>query len=272
MARKRLRIGICSDIHVHRLDQASEIEELITHVNAQRNLDLLICAGDLSHRSTEVSSFLRGITLDCPRAWVPGNHDLWVIDRESEQDTAELRYRSTLPALSKEAGWHYLPEGALSLAGTRLVVVGTTGWFTDRGYSEWFDAEADERDDELAKRLAVDLDRQIVSVPPAAKVILVTHHVPHPSCLPDGDPRRAEHSTRIAEVIARHANRIELVVHGHKHRRYGPMIIDGVPYVAHPFGYPRQHERPEDGLRVLELERRRPAPRPRRQQPVARAT
>jgi 3',5'-cyclic AMP phosphodiesterase CpdA len=271
VTRRRLQIGICSDIHVHRHDQASEIQALIAHLNAQRDLDLLICAGDLSHRPTEAQSFLRAVTLDCPRAWVPGNHDLWVIDPESEKDTAEFRFRFGFPVLSKAESWHYLPEGPLSFAGGKLAVVGTTGWFTDRGYSEWFDAEADDRDDELAKRLAAELDRHIASVPNDARLIVVTHHVPHPACLLDGDPRKAEHSVRIAEVIARYAKRIDLVVHGHKHRRYGPTIIEGVPYVAHPFGYPRQHERPEDGLRVIELDRHKLATSPRRHQPGAQA-
>jgi 3',5'-cyclic AMP phosphodiesterase CpdA len=269
----RLKIGICSDIHVHRHDQADEVRALLEHLNSQRDLDLLICAGDLSHRSTEVRSFLRAVTLDCPRAWVPGNHDLWVIDAESDEDSAELRYRTVLPAISKAEDWHYLPGGPLVLDGARRAVVGTTGWFTDRGYSEWFDAEADERDDALATRLANELERHIDAAPKAARLIVVTHHVPHPECLPpEGDARRAEHSVRIAEVIARHAKRIELVVHGHKHRRYGPSQIDGVPYIAHPFGYPRQHERPEDGLRVIEVSRRRSPAKPRRHQPSARFT
>jgi hypothetical protein len=65
--------------------------------------------------------------------------------------------------------------------------------------------------------------------------------------------RVAEHSVYLAQVIARYADRIELVVHGHKHRRYGAVAIDGVRYIAHPFGYPRQHTCPEDGLRIIEL-------------------
>lgn len=245
-----MNLGICSDIHVHRREQADQVQELVEHINAHRDLDLLICAGDLSHRTAEARAFLQSITLDCPRAWLPGNHDLWVIDEESESDSAESRYRLTLPALSDCVGWHYLPAGPLKRAGG-LAVVGTTGWFTDPGYSEWFDADADQRDQDLAARLADELDQNIRAVEGNARIIVVTHHVPHPACLPEGDPRQAEHSTRIATVIARHAERIELVVHGHKHRRYGPDTIDGIPYVAHPFGYPRQHESPKDGLRVL---------------------
>lgn len=249
-----MKLGICSDVHVHRHDQLREVEELIAHVNEHRDLDLLICAGDISHRTTEASAFLEAITLHCARAWVPGNHDLWVIDAESETDCAETRYRLSLPAVSSAAGWHYLPSGPLELQGGRFAVVGTTGWFTGSGYSEWYNADADARDEMLARRFATELENDIAAAGESARLIVVTHHVPHPACLLETHSRRGEHSARLAEVIARHSTRIELVVHGHKHRRYGPSTTDGVRYIAHPFGYPSQHERPEDGLRVLVLD------------------
>lgn len=249
-----MRLGICSDIHVHRHDQAQEIEHLIAHLNGHRDLDLLICAGDISHRTAEVRTFFEAITLDCPRAWVPGNHDLWVIDAESETDCSEARYHSVLPAMSSAAGWHYLPSGPLDLPELGVAVVGTTGWFTGSGYSEWFNTDADARDAALALRFASELENHIASAGDCTRLIVVTHHVPHPACLRETHSRRGEHSARLAEVIARHSTRIELVVHGHKHRRYGPSTIDGVRYIAHPFGYPSEHERPEDGLRVFVLE------------------
>jgi hypothetical protein len=42
----------------------------------------------------------------------------------------------------------------------QLAVVGTLGWvITDPGYSEWFDAEADDRELELARRFAAELEQ-----------------------------------------------------------------------------------------------------------------
>jgi len=249
-----MKVGICSDIHVHRHEQAAEIAELVEHINAQQDLDLLICAGDLSHRTAELRAFLRSITVDCPRAWVPGNHDLWVIDAESADDSAERRYRVTFPAISAECGWHYLPAGPLVLNAGAVAVVGSTAWFTGAGFSEWFDEQDDERNDGVALRLAEDLDACIAATDPSSRLIVVTHHVPHLACLPEGTRRTSEHSTHVAEVIARHASRITLVAHGHKHHRYGPRSIEGLRYVAHPFGYPRQHQSVDDGLSVLTLD------------------
>ena len=247
-----MKIGICSDIHVHRRDQADQVCDLVDHINDQQNLDLLLCAGDLSHTTREVHSFLHSITLQCPRAWLPGNHDIWVIEAESELDSAEKRYRQTLCDISRDTNWHYHPSGPLMLQDGTLAVVGSMGWFTDPGYSEWFDADAGVADAALAVELADDLQESITRTD-KARLIVVTHHVPHPDCLPPGDARQAEHNLHIAEVISQHAQRIALVVHGHKLRRYGPIEIGGIPYVAHPFGYPNQHKTPEDGFRIVDL-------------------
>lgn len=248
-----MRIGVCSDIHVHRHEQGPRIAELVAHINAQSDLDLLICAGDLSHRTAEVRAFLESVHPGCPRAWVPGNHDVWVIDQESAEDSPEHRYVALFPAMSEAIGWHYLPSGPLVLPSHEIAVVGTTGWFTGEGYSEWFDAAGDDRDDDLARRFARELESGIEAVAPTARLVVVTHHLPRAECLVEGSSARAEFSRYLTSVVERHAARIALAVHGHKHRRYGPRVIEGVAHLAHPFGYPGQNGGVEDGLRVVEI-------------------
>jgi hypothetical protein len=184
---------------------------------------------------------------------VPGNHDIWVIDPESRDDTAERRYRRTFADLSRRAGWHYLPAGPLLLPEHGLALVGTMGWFTGPGFSEWFDREASDADEALARALAAELDAPLAAVPPALRPMAVTHHVPDERCLAPGDARRGETSAFVQAVLRRHSGRLALVVHGHRHRRYGPTLLDGVPHAAHPFGYPRQHASLDDGVRVLEV-------------------
>lgn len=246
-----MNIGLFSDIHVHRYDQAEEIAALVAHINQTPNLDLLLCAGDLSHHSLEIEAFFRSITVTCVKAWVPGNHDIWVIHEEVPGDSADVRYVQRFPQLSNTLGWHYLPSQPLLLPEAGLALVGSMGWFTDPGYSEWYDTSATHADHVLAQRLAMELEQSILAVPSELKIGVVTHHVPHPDCLPPGDPRQGETSTFMAETLLRHRERLALVLHGHKHRRYGPRRIHGIPFVAHPFGYPRQHASPADGFRVL---------------------
>lgn len=248
-----LTVGLLSDIHAHRHDQADEVQALIAHVNATLPPDLLVLAGDISHRTPEVTGFLKKLTIPCARCWVPGNHDIWVIDSEGPADTPEHRYRERFPALSADVGWHYLPAEPLLLKSERVAVVGTLGWFTGDGYSEWLDADAGPENDKLAKGFATALADQIERVPRDFGLIVVTHHLSH-SNVPANDPSQGRLANRYLQpVLQDNRRRILLAVHGHRHVRYNPIEIDGIQFVAHPFGYPHQHARVEDGYRLVEI-------------------
>lgn len=74
-----LRLGIISDIHAHRQDHCKEVSALIKYINARPEPDLLVLAGDISHRTPEISKFLSQINLPCEKGWVPGNHDIYAM-------------------------------------------------------------------------------------------------------------------------------------------------------------------------------------------------
>jgi len=247
-----MKIGICSDIHSHRPDQKEEIAEVLRRINASGPLDLFVCAGDISHRTEEVSEFLSSIHLPCPKCWTPGNHDIWVIDPESESDTAECRYRTRFPRISEESGWHYLPTSPLSLESHQVDIIGTIGWFTGEGYSEWFDADATEKDEALARVFSNELDAAFRNTR-FEKVIVVTHHVPNHQLLDRAKDNRAEVNEHIQKLLPKYRDRIKLVIHGHRHKRYSLKTIECIDYVAHPFGYPHQHATAEDGFRIIEI-------------------
>lgn len=247
---------LCSDLHLHRPDQHDALASVIAAINAQHRTNLLICAGDISHRMTELAQFFNAIHLPCPKVFVPGNVDLWVIDPESSQDTAHNRYHHMLPKTAREHGWFYLPSGPLVLETHRLAVVGTTGWFSGGAcFSEWRNGDATEEDDTIARWMAEDLHRQIAMVKESCYVIVVTHHLPHPACLPAHLNQRPGLVNRhLQAVLERHTERIILVVHGHHHRRYPLKNIGPLPYIAHPFGYPEQHERIADGFCTIDID------------------
>jgi hypothetical protein len=48
-------------------------------------------------------------------------------------------------------------------------------------------------------------------------------------------------------------SRISAVLHGHVHRRYDPVSIEGALFYAHPFGYPGEHADVEDGYRLFDI-------------------
>lgn len=246
-----LTIGLLSDIHAHRHDHARDVQALVEHINTSAPPNLMLLAGDISHRTSEIAEFLRSLKAPCPRCWVPGNHDLWVLDPETPEDTPERRYRMHFPALSAEVGWHYLPAEPLPLPTHRIAVVGSVGWFTGNGYSEWLDADGTPENDRLAKGFADELATQIETVPTDLQLIVVTHHLSH-SGIASGSLIGGNLVNRYLEaVLERHRDRILLVVHGHLHVRYDPIEIAGLRFVAHPFGYPHQHRGVEDGYRLL---------------------
>jgi len=248
-----MKLAFCSDIHVHRYEQAADIDALIKHINQLTDLDGFLCLGDLSHRTDELKSFLSAITLDCPKLWVPGNHDIWVIDKESELDTAEYRYNKLFPKISAELGWIYLPAEVFQFKAKNCVVIGSMGWFSGAGFSEWFDADADKFNEQLAVEMANELEIKIQQVVEGQRIILSIHHVPHAECIPEHARGSGRVNQYIQSVILKYKDKIELVIHGHYHSRYEPIDIDGVRFVAHPFGYPQQHVSIEDGVKVIEL-------------------
>lgn len=236
----------------HRLEKKEDVLEVLERINASDALDLFIFAGDISHRTEDVSKFLRDIQLPCPKCWTLGNHDIWVIDAESESDTAEYRYRSLFPRISEKWNWHYLPMKPLSMESHQVDVIGTMGWFTGEGYSEWFDGDATEKDEELARAFANDLETAFQNTR-FKKVIVVTHHVPNHQLMNPTKVNRAEVNEHIPKLLPKYRDRIELVIHGHRHKRYNLKTIDGIDCVVHPFGYPHQHATVENGFRVIEI-------------------
>lgn len=249
-----LAIGLLSDLHVHRHDQADAVKALIRYIRSQPPPDVLVCAGDISHRTGEIAAFLHQVDLCTQRYWIPGNHDVWVIDAESDSDSPEYRYSELFPCISRDLDWRYLPSGPVVLPGTGIAIVGTIGWFTGRGYSEWFDSPAGEKDDLLAQRFAQDLRTQIQSLPSSLRLIVVTHHLSH-RLSPSYDPgKRDTWSGHLEKVLTEFSSRIIVVIHGHRHVRYPPTRIDEFYFAAHPFGYPHQHAHAEDGYTVVPVE------------------
>ncbi len=246
-------LGIMSDIHVHLREQATEVVKLLDSINTGPAPDLLLLAGDISHHTYEIDQFLQEFKIDCPKCWVPGNHDIWVIDKESPDDTPAYRYKVMFPRISRKAGWHYLPESPLFLSNYGIAIIGTMGWFTGQGYSEWFDSDSSDFDEMLAKTFAQELEQSIQQIPQNVPVVVVTHHLSHREIPSYNANRGYIFNLYLEEFLERHKKRILLVVHGHTHEKYGPTTINGFNFVSHPFGYPHQHDVTSDGYRTVEV-------------------
>ena len=157
------------------------------------------------------------------------------------------------PKISRNAGWHYLPESPLFLSKYGIAIIGTMGWFTGEGYSEWFDSDSSDLDKHLAKTFAQELEQSIQQIPQKVPVVVVTHHLSHREIPCYNANLGYRFNIDLQEFLERHRKRILLVVHGHTHERYDPISVSGFNFVSHPFGYPHQHDIVSDGYRTVEV-------------------
>src|SRR5438034_579393 len=74
--------------------------------------DVLILAGDIGAGPEFGPCLALFDGLDCRKALVPGNHDVWVTADDVRGDSLAV-YHEHLPALCAEHGFHYLDHGPL---------------------------------------------------------------------------------------------------------------------------------------------------------------
>src|SRR5205085_3754442 len=89
---------------------------------------LLILAGDIGAGAEFEPCLALFDGLDCRKALVPGNHDIWVTEDDPRGDSLAV-YRERLPALAAEHGFHDLDRGPLVLPEAGLAVVGSINWY-----------------------------------------------------------------------------------------------------------------------------------------------
>lgn len=90
--------------------------------------DVLVLAGDIGAGEHFAPCLALFESLPCRKALVPGNHDIWVAEDDPRGDSLEV-YRSELPRLCAEAGFHYLDQGPLCLSQGELGLVGSINWY-----------------------------------------------------------------------------------------------------------------------------------------------
>lgn len=270
-----LRIGITSDVHIDMTPVNRALVPHLVEAAAESALDALIICGDVSPSLLHLARFLGAFSsLDCPKFFVAGNHDIWVLT--PQQVSSEDKYRA-LDAVCRECGFHHLPAGPQVVQG--LGLCGTIGWYDfsfrceslnipleryeqqrwgrirwrDRQYARWSGSDA-----EVADRCAEALRHQLASFPPSVRTVLVaTHYVPFRECVPYRGKLPHDFfmafmgSEKLGAVCASNP-RVRYVVYGHAHhpqrRSLGPITA-----LCSPIGY--LFEEPSQGLRAYARER-----------------
>ena len=279
----RLRIATVSDLHTDFPENRDALVKLAVEIH-RRGADLVIVAGDVSHRADRIDRALRAFREVAPQvAYVPGNHEMW-FDVASARLRSELdswhRYRQELREVAQAAGAHYLPAGPLVLEG--IAVAGTCGWYDyslmlpayraqvglealeakQFGGAVWSDRRyvafrhADGRlmtDPEVAARMELDLRAQLEQLeadPNVEEIVVVTHHQPFSEVVRRTGMLPWEYfnafmgSAGLGETIAS-SGKVRTAVYGHTHI-VGDFEVRGIRVYGTALGYPRERRGLDD--------------------------
>ena len=198
-----MKIGVTSDLHIDATPLNKQILPHIVKAAETAAPDIFILAGDLSSNLLELADILIAFTesdLSCPKLFVPGNHDIWVV--EHPHVTSEQKYKA-IATICRECDFH--PLDATPFVQNGVGFCGTIGWydysFRDNKYhfseevyaskqllgSVWNDsnfAKWDGTDPEIACRFENQLREQIRSIKDSvSQIIVTTHHVPFRECV-----------------------------------------------------------------------------------------
>jgi predicted phosphodiesterase len=250
---KPLRIAVTADLHYGTRHTAGN---RATHDLAARLAgsppDLLIIAGDVGAGDDFDRCLELFEPLPCPKAVVPGNHDIWVRTDDPRGDSLDV-YERHLPAVCREHGFVYLDQDAVLFPESDLGVVGSINWYDYTWDNDLLRAAApddwEERlrtkrftkgmhndanfvrwplddltfTDRVVSKLTADLDAALARF---GRVIVVAHHPPLRGLLyPAREPppldallwRAFSGNARLEDVLRARARRIPLVFCGHTH-------------------------------------------------------
>lgn len=117
------KIVVTSDLHLG-ITNKDEIRALVDEINAFLP-DFLVVAGDIGELGCfeECLKILDGVKVH-KRAFLAGNHDLWVPDKGV---SSVERWEKILPGIAKDLGWVWLEDEILSVG--KAAVVGSIAWY-----------------------------------------------------------------------------------------------------------------------------------------------
>lgn len=254
-----MRIAVTADLHFGH-NRRGDDATLLLFEHLQKNPpDLLLLGGDIGTNEHFEECLKLFYPLTCPKALVPGNHDVWVATDDHRGDSLRV-YEHYLPLLCDVNGYHYLERGPMLLPEADLAIAGNMNWYDYSWSLERMKAEVpnwqwhlsnkaftrgrhndgrfvvwDTDDVKFTKRLVGELEQQLTqALDRVERVIVMTHH---PAFHGLGFPRAAP-ATGLDEllwealsgnralelVLERHAARIPLIFSGHTHRAAEAML------------------------------------------------
>lgn len=260
-----MRVLALSDLHSDFPDNRRWLTGLSQQEYRQ---DVLILAGDISHQWSQLTWTLETLQARFAQVFfVPGNHDLWLHRGDFVDSLAKWQALSALcQSLGVEVRPQRLAHGPwivpllswYSLPAAGLVSLGMGEPPTPEDLHVWSDTHlvrwpAAWMADPAAHFAACNT----LSVTDKAPVISFSHFLPRQELLPQhwppqpgAAPRRRGRfnfswvagSLHIETQLRRLGSRLH--IHGHQHRNRR-RLLEGVLYLSHCLGYPRERQRGE---------------------------
>jgi predicted phosphohydrolase len=270
-------IASVSDIHTDFAENRDAVVRLASEIHGRR-ADVVIIAGDVSHKNDRISRALRAFReVASVVGYVPGNHDLWFdvpgAPSRSDLDTWH-RYRIELRELTESCGAHYLPASPLVIGD--VAIVGSCGWYDYSLAPEWLRSSVNEealaakqfggvmwkdalciafrdserqlmRDADVARVMERELKAQLDEVAERSdvkQVVVATHHQPFYEVVERTGTLPWEYfnafmgSTGLGEVI-KSSHKVKTAVYGHTHV-VGEHAVGDIRVYGTPLGYPRE--------------------------------
>jgi predicted phosphodiesterase len=238
-----MRLIAISDLHVDYLGNRAWVQGLDREAHRE---DVLILAGDVSHRLSDLSWCLSTLQSRFHSVFfVPGNHELWLSPSADKSVNSFGKFHQVLK-LCRSLGVHTDPA-TLDLGDRKLTVLPLFSWYeaqSDGGHDleGWMDFTlcrwpiAKER---LPQWFADWNEEALTSL--EGEVVSFSHFVPRVDLLPAPAVLDFKELAQVScsALIERQlrAARSTMHVFGHSHIPVD-RVMDGVRYVNHPLGYP----------------------------------
>ncbi|CBL44949.1 Conserved hypothetical protein [gamma proteobacterium HdN1] len=262
------RIWGISDLHV---DYAENVAAIDQWSNWDFQFDTLLVAGDLSDKLDLLGRTLATCRKKFARvAYVPGNHEMWVKGTgrrdsvakwaaicklcenegitQSEFKVAGRSPVTVIPLLSwyetqKDAGGTlYLPKGERDETDEMWMDFHLTGWPEIQSTLDYFLSQNPPVAEQPMAERVITFSHFL----PRQELMFSSGRVPPPGTTYPSDPHPAFNfshvagSTRIDEQLRAYGSILHLYGHQHRNRAFS---LDGVTYVSHCMGYPRERSK-----------------------------
>ncbi|MGB8956991.1 MAG: metallophosphoesterase [Tumebacillaceae bacterium] len=242
-----------SDLHVDNTNQilggniTREIAAYIREVNPNR----VIVAGDMAGGAERCIRYIEEIEQQSgvPLSYVPGNHSIWTLNKQSDswEEYHRLRdHHSSLIdrplqlndewVLIGDMGWYDYTLGDPTMTRQQIVSKKEMVW-KDSVLARWG------MEDEELTDLMVDKFHRQLEAHRDKNVIFVNHFIPYQYYAPISMHNRIWNtirpfmgSSKIGTLLDSH-EQVKYVIFGHVHWRYGPSEFHGKKVICQPLGY-----------------------------------